>query len=125
MGKSKSICLICFNSLSVSFHVFTRKDDFVVCDYRYDSYYSGIQKGFFVAPNEIEKLISGLVDGYVAKSGKNIHELTVVLPQALFRVKAMLKTKNLEKKVTEKDIEELICHITFGKMLTTKKTIGH
>ncbi len=103
----KSIAVVTFNSMQITLSVVSDKGGFGCLDYTAKNVYSGVNKNFFVAPNEIEGLIVDLINRYSSFSGKHINKMTVVLPQHFFRLIPSVQSIETKGTVTEADVRSL------------------
>ena len=103
----KTTAAILFNSMQITLSVVSDKGGFGCQEYSAKNVYSGVNKNFFVSPNEIEGLIVDLVNRYSSFSGKRIGKLNVILPQHFFRLIPSVKTVQTNGAVTETDVRSL------------------
>ena len=104
---NKTIAAITFNSINMTLSVVSDKGGFGCLEYSAKNVYSGVNRNFFVAPNEIEGLIVDLINRYSSVSGKRIGRMNVVLPQHFFRLIPTVRTNETNGVVTEGDIRSL------------------
>ena len=105
--KKNSTAVLTFNSMQITLSVVSDKNGFGCLEYSAKNVYSGVNKSFFVAPNEIEGLIVDLDNRYASYSGKHISRLTIVLPQHFFRLIPSVQSIETKGTVTEADIRSL------------------
>ena len=104
MIPKKNLASVYFDSIQMTLSVVSDKGGFGCAEFIEKNVYTGVSKNFFVSPSEIEGIIVDLMNRYNSFSGKRINRLTLVLPQHFFRLQASVRSKEIDKKVTDKDL---------------------
>ena len=104
---NKNVASVYFDSLQMTLTVVSDKGGYGCVDFSAKNTYTGVSKNFFVAPNEIEGLLVDLLNRYNSFSGKRINRLKLILPQHFFRLQASVCSRDIDKNVTDKDINAL------------------